>query len=63
MPACPPSFIAYRCPNIGFHVQEWFADDGSQAEGETFEAVTCTAWRQLHFVNPATGKVQSADGE
>jgi hypothetical protein len=53
--------ILYRCPNTGLSVQGWFADDASADEGETYEAVTCTACRQVHFVNRVNGKVLSGD--
>jgi hypothetical protein len=44
----------YRCPNTGFRVQGWVADDWSADNGETYEAVKCLACQQLHFVNPKT---------
>jgi hypothetical protein len=52
--------VVFLCPNIGDRVQGWFADDGS-GDSETYEAVTCLACRQVHMVNPRTGKVLGAD--
>ena len=48
-------------PNTGDRVQAWFADNGS--DSETYEAVTCLACRQVHMVNPKTGKLLGADEE
>jgi hypothetical protein len=44
-------------------LQGWFADDGSENGGETFQAVNCLACRQVHMINPKTGKVLGADEE
>ena len=54
--------VLFFCPNTGDRVQGWFADDGSE-DSETYEAVTCLACRQVHMVNPKTGKVLGADEE
>jgi hypothetical protein len=51
----------FLCPNTGQRVQGWFAHNGS--DSETYEAVTCLACRQVHMVNPKTGKVLGADKE
>jgi hypothetical protein len=56
------SFI-YRCPNLGLLVQGWAAQDVTDRETESFEAMHCTACAQLHFVNPKTGKVLSKGDE
>jgi hypothetical protein len=53
----------FLCPNTGDRVQGWFADDGSGKEGQTYEAVACLACRQVHMVNPRTGKVLGTDEE
>jgi hypothetical protein len=47
----------YRCPATGLSVQGWIADDPSEGEAETYEAVTCTACTRVHLVNPETGRV------
>ena len=59
----PMATVLFLCPNTGDRVQGWFADDGSGDSGETFEGVTCLACRQVHMVNPRTGKVLGADEE
>jgi hypothetical protein len=46
----------FRCPNTGMKVQAWSAHDISAGD-DRYEATTCTACRQIHLVNPATGKV------
>ena len=50
-----PLFL-YCCPNTGYRVQGFSAEDISEDQ-RTFEPVTCPACHQLHLVNPATGKV------
>jgi hypothetical protein len=50
----------FRCPNTGCRVQGWRADDGSEDTEETYETVNCHACRQVHLVNPSTGKVLGA---
>jgi hypothetical protein len=52
----------FLCPNTGDRVQGWFAHDGS-GDSETYQSVTCLACRQVHLVNPKTGKVLGADEE
>jgi hypothetical protein len=55
--------LIYRCPKTGQNVQAWFADDGSEHDGEAYETVTCTACRMVHLVNPRTGKTLGGDEE
>ena len=31
----------FRCPNTGFGVQDWVADDGAEDADDTYEAVIC----------------------
>ncbi len=52
---CMPLFM-YRCPNTGYRVQGFSAEDISEDQ-KTYESVTCPVCRQLHLVNPATGRV------
>jgi hypothetical protein len=48
----------FRCPNTGFRVQGLTPDDDeSEGADDAFVGVTCLACRQLHFVNPKTGKM------
>jgi len=53
----------YRCPNTSLNVEGWLADEPPANEGETFDAIICVACRQVHLVNPRTGKVLAADDE
>jgi hypothetical protein len=43
----------FLCPNTG----------GSENGGETYQAVNCLACRQVHMINPKTGKVLGTDEE
>jgi hypothetical protein len=43
---------------VGIHVQAWIADDPS--DDNTYATVSCMACRQVHLVNPSTGKVLGA---
>ena len=45
----------YRCPNTGQEVQGFVAD--GDLDASEFEAIACTACRQLHWVSPKTGQV------
>jgi hypothetical protein len=56
------SFL-FRCPNTGYRVQGWVADDGSENGQETYEPVSCLACRQLHLVDPRNGRVLGSDDE
>jgi hypothetical protein len=52
--------FVYRCPATGFHVQGFSIEHGipaSAPDDDTYEAVTCTACRRIHLVNPASGHV------
>jgi hypothetical protein len=53
----------FLCPHTDQRVQGWFADDGSENGGDAYEAVNRLACRQVHMVNPKTGKVLGADEE
>jgi hypothetical protein len=54
--------LIYRCPTTGQKVQGWLANDESD-DGESYETVTCAACRQVHLVNPKTGKTLGFDEE
>jgi hypothetical protein len=60
LPCGMPPFL-FRCPNTGLKVQGWVADDPSDSDQETFEAVTCTACTRVHLVNPKNGKILGDD--
>jgi hypothetical protein len=54
-----PTFI-YQCPNTGYKVQGFVADDpecDEDAEQDAYEAVACTVCARVHLINPKTGKV------
>ena len=55
--------IPVPLPNTGLHVQGWVADDGSDEPGEIYETVTCQACRQVHLVDPRTGRVMGSEDE
>ena len=48
--------VVFRCPNKKLRVQAWTADDALGDE-DAFFPVECIACRQIHYVNPATGRV------
>ena len=52
----------YRCPNTSLKVQGFIADEVSD-DPNAYETITCLACRQVHAVNPASGKVLGADEE
>jgi hypothetical protein len=56
-----PLFL-YRCTNTGLRVQGFSADDVA-VDAHTYESVICTACKQTHLVNPATGVVLGGDIE
>ena len=52
----------YRCPNTGRQVQGLRAitadaNEGAGEGSQRYQAVECLACAQVHFVDPATGKV------
>ena len=52
----------YRCPNTGFRVQGYSAEQISD-DADTYEAITCLVCQQVHLVNPTTGKVAGQGDE
>ena len=60
---CKMAAVIFLCPNMGVPVQGWFADDGAENGGETYEGVTCLACRRVHMVNPRTGKILGQSSE
>ena len=46
----------YRCPRTRLRVQGWVAEEPSQLEKQSYEAVTCLACGSVHLVNPASGR-------
>ena len=53
----------FKCPATGRNVQGWFSDDSPEAGDESYESVLCTACKNLHLVNPASGKTLGASDE
>jgi hypothetical protein len=47
-----PPFL-YRCPNTGYKVQGFIAEDVSD-DSEDYRALTCLACEQVHYVSPTT---------
>jgi hypothetical protein len=56
-----PPFL-YRCPNTGKTVQG-YSPDAEEVPDDIYESVTCLACRQIHLVNPTTGKIVGSDDE
>jgi hypothetical protein len=56
-----PPFL-YRCPNTGYRVQDFVAEDVSE-DPERYEVVTCIACQQVRLVNPTTSKVLGGEEE
>ena len=50
----------YRCPNTNKTVQGFIAEEVAD---DIYESVTCLACRQVHLVNPTTGKVLGEDDD
>jgi len=48
--------FSYCCPITGARVQGFTAEDVSE-NPHSYEPVTCPVCRQIHHVNPTTGKV------
>ena len=49
--------MLFRCPNTGYRVQGWIAEEASDGDDNTYESLTCLACQQMHLVNPKTGRV------
>ncbi len=56
-----PPFI-YRCPNTGYRVQGFTAEEVSE-DTDTYQTITCLMCQRVHLVNPATGKVLGEEDE
>ena len=52
----------YRCPNTGLRIQALAAAEMTEDENK-YEPVTCVMCRQVHLVNPWTGKVLGDDDD
>jgi hypothetical protein len=65
-----PAMLSYGHGHFDIHMPEHrnpgaglVRDDGAEAGDDVYEGVTCLACRQVHMVNPRTGKVLGADEE
>jgi len=56
-----PIGFVFRCPNTGLNVQGRVAEDPSEPESESYEAVACTACARMHLVDPRSGKILGSD--
>jgi len=54
-----PPFL-FRCPNTGYRIQGFVADDASD-DPDTYEPVVCALCQRVHLVNPTTGVVLGED--
>ncbi len=57
-----PTFL-FRCPNTGYRVQGFVAEEDFSDDVEDGQSVTCLACKQTHLVNPRTGKVLEVDND
>jgi hypothetical protein len=57
-----PTFL-FRCPNTGYRVQGFVAEEDFSDDAEDYQAVTCLACKRTHHVNPMTGSVLGANDE
>jgi hypothetical protein len=55
--------LIFRCPATGQNVQGWFSDDARDAGEGSYETVVCTACRNVHLVNPVSGKTLGASDD
>ncbi len=54
--------VLYHCPNTGFRVQGYTVDETIPSDHDTYEPVTCLVCKQVHLVNPKTGKLVGEGG-
>jgi hypothetical protein len=54
--------FVFQCPNKGVRVQGWTVEDMSD-DDSAYAPVQCTACRQIHYVNPVTGRVLGSTDE
>jgi hypothetical protein len=57
-----PPFL-YCCPNTGYRVQGFTAEEVSDKDADAVVTVTCIICNQVHLVNPVTGRVVGVDDE
>ena len=57
---CRSSFTAAQKPDASFRA---FSAEDTSEDQHVYEPMTCPVCHQVHYVNPATGKVLGEDGE
>jgi hypothetical protein len=55
--------VLYRCPNTGFRVQGYTADETTRSDHENYERITCLACKLVHLVNLKSGEVLNQIGD
>jgi hypothetical protein len=55
-PKASMAAFLFFCPNTGYRVKGWVADDGREDDRETYESVSCHACGQVPLVNPRAGR-------
>jgi hypothetical protein len=54
---CAMAAVLYKCPStMGIRAQGWIAEQVSRDQ-DTYLPLQCIACKQMHYVNPATGRV------
>ena len=48
--------FVFRCPNKNLHVQGWTIEAVTDDDA-AYVPIQCVACGQIHYVNPATGRV------
>jgi hypothetical protein len=50
--------IIFKCPRTGLNVQHWLGDEPTPDDASgSYETVTCSACRGLHFLNRSSRKL------
>ena len=53
---CPMAAFIYRCPNTRVRIQA-LAAKAIKDDADTYQLVACVMCKQVHLVNPFTGKL------
>jgi len=51
----------YRCPNTGYRVQGFSADEAAELNPNGDLTVLCSMCQKMHLVNPTSGQVSGAN--
>jgi hypothetical protein len=49
--------VLYRCPNTGFRVQGYTANETIPSDYDKYEPIACRACKLVHLVNLKSGEV------